>query len=256
MSYVISIPKGNLKRIIKLFSRKIGLFFVCVAALYLDGTHLAEKFQYGQILTNVIMLLIFYWQYSRSVKREKELMIYMVILAFLIEYILCVGLDMYSYRLENVPLYVPFGHAVLYIRVYAFSKASIVRQHHRILEQLLYIIISLFALGYLCFFNDVFGFVMTLGVFVFLIKIPKGRMFFLTMYFVVSVLEFGGASYGSWWWPNTAFGVFDFLPSNNAPSGISLFYFLLNIGCFVLYTQRNKITWQRVKNIRKLKKTR
>ena len=251
---ITSIPQNDSKKILKLFNRKIGLFFLFVGALYLDSVHLAKQFEYTQIATNILMLLAFYWMYSRSVKRTKELMVYAVILGFLGEYFFSVYLDMYTYRLGNVPLYVPFGHAAVYGRVYAFSKAAVVRKHHKALEQFMYVIISLFALGYLLFFNDVFGFVMTLGVFALLIKRPKDRMFFLTMYIIVAVLEIGGPAYGAWKWPDTAFGVFDFLPSNNAPSGISLFYFLLDIGCFVVYTQRNKMTWKRVKKIRKLKK--
>jgi hypothetical protein len=251
----ISIPSTDLKKIIKLFNRKIGLFFVFVAALYLDSEHLAERFEYNQILTNVLMLLAFYWMYSRAVKRTKELMIYAVILGFLGEYFFSVYLEMYTYRLGNVPLYVPFGHAAVFGRVYAFSKASVVRKHHKVLEQLMYVVITLFALGYLIFFTDVFGFVMTLGVFALLINRPKDRMFFLTMYIIVAVLEIGGPAYGAWKWPGTAFGVFDFLPSNNAPSGISLFYFLLDIGCFLFYILRNKTAWKRLKNSRNLKKT-
>ena len=251
---ILSIPSVDLRRIVKLFNRKIGLFFVFVGALYLDSEHLAERFEYNQILTNILMLLAFYWMYSRAVKRTKELMIYAVIIGFLGEYFFSVYLEMYTYRLGNVPLYVPFGHAAVFGRVYAFSKASVVRKYNKVIEQFLYVIISLFALGYLIFFNDVFGFVMTLGVFALLIKRPRDRMFFLNMYIIVAVLEIGGPAYGAWKWPDTAFGIFDFLPSNNAPSGISLFYFLLDIGCFVLYTQRNKITWKRVKNIRALTK--
>ena len=92
---------------------------------------------------------------------------------------------------------------------------------------------------------------MTIGVFVMLIKRPKDRVFFLTMYIVVAVLEIGGTAYSTWSWPSTAFGIFTFLESNNPPSGISLFYFLLDIGCFVLYTQINKTTWQRYQLIHK-----
>lgn len=246
-----TISSADLKTVVKLFLRKIGLFFLAVAGLYLDSVHLAERFEYNQLLINVVMLVGFWLLYKRSTKRTKELMIYAVILGFIGEYFFSIYLDMYTYRLGNVPLYVPFGHATVYARVYEFSKASVVKKNHKILERFLYLIISLFALGYLIFLNDVFGFIMTIGVFVLLIRRPKDRMFFLTMYIVVAVLEIGGPAYGAWKWPDTAFGVFDFLPSNNAPSGISLFYFLLDVGCFVLYTQRHKIAWKRVENIRK-----
>lgn len=251
---IFSIPNKDLKKIIKLFNRKIGLFFVAVAALYLDSIHLAKYFEYNQIVINIFMFAGFFWMYFRAVKRVRELMVYGVVLGLIGEYFFSVYLGMYTYRLGNVPLYVPLGHAAIYARVYMYSKASVIRKHHKALEQFMYVIISLFAVGYLVFFNDVFGFIMTLGVFALLIKRPKDRMFFLTMYIIVAGLEIGGPAYGAWKWPDTAFGVFDFLPSNNAPSGISLFYFLLDIGCFVLYTQRNKIAWKRVKNIRRISK--
>ena len=252
---MFSIPTSDLKKIINLFLRKIGLFFLAVAGLYLDSVHLAERFEYNQLLINIVMLVGFWLLYKRSTKRTRELMIYAVILGFIGEYFFSIYLEMYTYRLGNVPLYIPFGHAAVYARVYVFSKASVVKKNHKALENFLYVLIALFALGYLIFLNDIFGFVMTLGVFALLIRRPKDRMFFLTMYVVVAVLEIGGPAYGAWKWPDTAFGVFDFLPSNNAPSGISLFYFLLDVGCFVLYTQRNKTAWKRVKNIRKINTT-
>ena len=230
------------------------LLFVFVAALYFDSEDFAEKFKYNQYFINFFMIVAFVLLYYRSVKRTRELMIYGVIIGFIGEYFFSVYLGMYTYRLENVPLYVPFGHAAVYARVFAFSKTSVVRKHHKKIERLFYYIIALFALGYWYFFNDLFGFIMTLGVFALLIKRQEDRMYFLTMYITVAVLEIGGTAYGAWYWPDTAFGVFEFLPSNNPPSGISLFYFLLDIGCFVLYTQRNKIAWKRVKNIRKLTK--
>jgi hypothetical protein len=75
------------------------------------------------------------------------------------------------------------------------------------------------------------------------------------MYIVVAVLEIGGTAYEVWSWPDTAFGFFPLLKSHNPPSGISLFYFLLDVGCFVLYTQINRKAWKRVKRIRGLMKS-
>lgn len=248
---VLTIPKPDLQKISKVFLRKIGLFFLFVGALYLDSAALAEKFQYNQIVTNVFMILAFLVMYRRSTPRIKEQMRYAIVLGFIGEYLFSVVLDMYTYRLGNVPLYVPFGHAVVYGRVLSFSKASIIQKYSKEITQFFYIIISLFALGYLYFFNDVFGFIMTLGVFAMLIHRPKDRIFFLTMYLVVAVLEIGGTAYSCWVWPDTAFGIFPFLKSHNPPSGISLFYFLLDVGCFVIYIWVNHKTWQRFKRIKK-----
>jgi hypothetical protein len=251
---MLSIPKQDLLAILKVFVRRIGLLFLFVVALYFDGTHFASIYPHAQLITNIFMIIAFVILYFRSNKRTRELMVYAVFIGLGGEYLFSVALDMYTYRLENVPWYIAFGHAAVYARVYMFSKAPIVRKYWKEITRFFYLVISIFALVYLIAFNDVFGLVMTLGVFVMLIKRPKDRLFFLTMYIVVAVLEIGGTAYSTWAWPDTAFGVFPLLPSNNPPSGISLFYFLLDVGCFVIYILVNQKTWKRFRNIRKLQR--
>lgn len=247
---MLSIPKQDLSKILKVFIRRIGLLFLFVVALYFDGTHFASIFPQAQLATNIFMILAFIILYFRSNKRTRELMIYAVIIGFAGEYLFSVGLDMYTYRLENVPWYIAFGHAAVFARVYMFAKNPVIRKYWKEITNFLYAVIFLFSLVYLIAFNDVFGFAMTLAVFLMLIKRPKDRLFFLTMYIVVAVLEIGGTAYAAWSWPSTAFGVFDILPSNNPPSGISLFYFLLDVGCFIFYITFNHKTWKRFKSIK------
>lgn len=157
---------------------------------------------------------------------------------------------MYTYRLENVPWYVPLGHAALYGRVFIFSKDSLARKYHKEIEDFFTIVIIGIAAVYMIFFSDTFGFLMTLLVFLLLWFRPKDRLYFYTMYIVVALLEIGGTAFGCWKWPPTAFGIFDFLPSHNPPSGISLFYFLLDIGCFVIYILFHQSVWRRFKRIK------
>jgi hypothetical protein len=250
---MFSIPKADLKEIFKVFLRRIGLLFVFVIALYFDGTHFASIYPHAQLVTNIFMIIAFFILVYRSNKRTRELMLYAVIIGLGGEYLFSIGLDMYTYRLENVPWYIAFGHAAVYARVYMFSKAPIVRKYWKEITRFFYLIIFIFSLIYLIAFNDVFGFVMTLAVFAMLIKRPKDRLFFLTMYIVVAVLEIGGTAYGAWRWPDIAFGEFSFLPSNNPPSGISLFYFLLDVGCFVIYILVNRTAWKRFRRMKQYK---
>lgn len=247
---IFQIPKDDLKQIISIFNREIGRFVFFVFVLFFDSIYFVENISNSQIWINILMLAGFFKMYFRSTPRVKELMIYAVILGFAGEYFFSRLCGMYTYRLENVPLYVPIGHAALYGRIFMFSKASIVRKHHKAVEQLFAFVIAIFATIYLIFFADVFGFVMTIFVFLLLLKRPKDRLFFYSMYILVAILEIGGTAFGCWKWPSTAFNVFEFLPSNNPPSGISLFYFLLDVSCFFIYTLRNKITWNRLKSIR------
>jgi len=252
---MIGISKDDQLKIISVFNRRIGLLFLFVLALYFDGKSFAALYPNAQTITNCFMLIAFFLLYKRSVKRTRHLMIYAVIIGFIGEYLFSIVLDMYTYRLSNLPIYVPFGHAAVYARTYTFSKAPVVKKNKKVIVRLLTLVISLFALFYLIAFNDIFGFVMTVFVFLILLKRPKDQLFFLKMYIVVAVLEIGGTAYEVWSWPDTAFGFFPLLKSHNPPSGISLFYFLLDVGCFVLYTQINKKAWKRVKYIRSIQKS-
>jgi hypothetical protein len=247
---ILQVPKADLKQIVSIFNREIGRFVFFVFVLFFDSIYFAENISNSQIWINILMLAGFFKMYFRSTPRVKELMIYAVILGLIGEYFFSRLLGMYTYRLENVPLYVPIGHAALYGRIFMFSKASVVRKHHKAIEQLFAIAIGIFATIYLIFFTDVFGFVMTICVFLLLLKRPKDRLFFYSMYILVAILEIGGTAFGCWKWPEIAFGVFEFLPSHNPPSGISLFYFLLDIGCFFIYVKIHKRAWRKLQKRR------
>ena len=249
---ILAVPKQDVKSIFYTFNRRIGIFVIFVFILFFDSIYFTEYVTNSQLPINIIMGIGFLVMYYRANTRTKELMMYAVILGFAGEYFFSRGLDMYTYRLENVPLYVPFGHAALYGRIFMFSKAPVVRKYHKAVEELFAILIILFATIYLLFFGDVFGFVMTSFVFLLLWKRPKERLFFFSMYILVAILEVGGTAFGAWKWPSIGFDTFRFLTSNNPPSGISLFYFLLDIGCFFIYTKRHEILWERLKNIRKI----
>lgn len=250
---VAQIPKQDLKKIVKIFNREIGRFIFIVFLLFFDSLYFSKNVSTSQLTINILMIAGFIKMFLRSTPRLKELMIYAVFIGLGGEYLFSRVLEMYTYRLENVPLYVPLGHAALYGRIFMFNKAPIVRKHHKAIEQLFAIFIGLFSLTYLIFFSDVFGFVMTIGVFVLLWKRPNDRLFFFSMYILVAILEIGGTAFGAWKWPDTAFGVTPFLPSNNPPSGISLFYFLLDVSCFLVYIVVHNKTWKYYKNVRKSK---
>ena len=246
----LKIPRVDVKSIITVFFREAGLFIAAVFLLFIDGIYFNEHFFEAQLMLNILMGLAFVVMLYRANPRVRELMIIAVVLGFIGEHFFSKILGMYTYRLENIPLYVPFGHGVLYARIFRFSKASIVKKYHKEIESFLTLIMSIVAAIYLLFLNDVFGFIMTIFVFLILWKRPKDRLYFYSMYMLVVILEIGGTAFGAWKWPNIGFGVFEFLPSNNPPSGISLFYFLLDIGCFVVYILIHRKVWSRLKRSR------
>lgn len=235
-------------------SKSLGaLFLFILFGLFLDSTYMDSQTTNAQLYANLCMFIVFPVIYWKVNKRVKEHLIAAVLIGFLGEYLFSVALGMYTYRLENVPLYIAFGHALVYVGVLYFSKASSIIKHRRQLEIFFAIFIFIYASVFLIFRNDVFGFVMTAATLLVLRKKPRERLFYLTMYITVAYLEIIGTSFLCWEWPSTAWGIFDFLPSHNPPSGISFFYFLLDLGCLWLYKQRHKATWNRMKNIRKIK---
>lgn len=234
--------------------KSLGLLWLFIAyGLFLDGYYVLSLTENGQLYANLSMLLVFPIVYFKLNKRNKAHLIAGVLIGFFGEYLFSVALGMYTYRLENVPHYIPFGHALVYIGVLYFSKASSIIKHRKNIEVFLSIFIFIYATVFLVFKNDVFGFIMTMATLFILRNKPRERLFYLTMYVSVAYLEIVGTNLLCWKWPPIAWNVFEFLPSHNPPSGISLFYFLLDLGCLWVYKKFHKTTWKRMKSIRKIR---
>lgn len=230
-----------------------ALYLFILFGLFLDSFYMLEITKDAQFYANGSMFIGFGITFFYVNKRIKEQMVYAVIIGVLGEYLFSVAMGMYTYRLENVPHYVPAGHALVYVAVLYFSRAKSIIKHRIKLEKVFAIFIFIYAAVFLILKNDVFGFVMTIATLFILRNKPRERLFYLTMYISVAYLEIIGTNYLCWKWPATAWGVFDFLPSHNPPSGISFFYFLLDLGTLWFYKKRHKIAWSRMKNIRQIK---
>ena len=246
----------NIKNANLLFSsffKTIGyLFLFIVFGLFLDSSYMYALIPQTQHIATAVMLIGFAVLYFRSASRLREQMLYAVLIGYVGEHLFSIGLGMYTYRLGNVPHYVPPGHAIVLIATVYFCKEAIVKTFRKLLEKLFTIFILVYATLFLIFAGDIFGFVMSLLVIFLLRNKPRERLFYLSMYIVVAFVEITGTSYQCWYWPETAYDAIPFLKSANPPSGISLFYFLLDLGSLWLYKKRHKIAWSRMKNIRKL----
>jgi hypothetical protein len=236
------------------FIKTLGVLFLFISlGLFIDSLYVAENYHDLQWLANLIMVIMFLITLYNVTPRIREQLVYAVFIGFVGEYLFSLGMGMYTYRLENIPHYIPMGHALVYAGVLYFTKTVFSKNNTKILEKTFTVFIFLYAALFLIFKNDVFGFVLTIATLLILRKKKRERLFYLTMYLAVAFLEIVGTSYECWWWPTTAWDVIPFLPSHNPPSGISFFYFLLDLGCLYLYKKRHTIAWLRMKNIRKMK---
>jgi uncharacterized membrane protein len=100
---IFNVPKEDLKNIRDVFIRKIGFFIFFIFVLFLDSNYFSKNVTNSQILINILMLVGFFLLYFKSKPRVKELMLYAVLIGIGGEYLFSRVLDMYTYRLENVP---------------------------------------------------------------------------------------------------------------------------------------------------------
>lgn len=189
----------------------------------------------GQYVANVIVGLAFIAGLCRCNKRARHVMLLGIVIGLCGEILFSLVLNMYHYRMGNIPLWVAFGHGMIFGLVYRVSRKKLIIKNELSIQRLLITFAIVFSTYWLFKENDVFGFICTL-VFLFILCFAKNsKTFFLMMFTVVVYIELVGTATQCWWWPDTLSGL-KFTPSSgNPPSGIAVFYFLFDIAVFWLY---------------------
>jgi len=220
--------------------------------LSIDSVAVTQYLSYGQGITNILVALVFLWIFSHVSKVSKQLMFFGVVISYAAELTLSLGLGMYTYRLENVPHYVPLGHAIVYAAVYYITKEPWVRKHQKRIIAFLYPSIIVYSFAWFFIASDLFGLLCMLTALYLFKRMPETRLFFLFMFFMVVYLELLGTYYGCWVWPPVWFDVFTWMPSANPPSGIGAVYFGLDAACLLAYKMLHLQAWRRFRLIQSL----
>ena len=210
--------------------------------------------EYGQTIATILVILAFYMAYKRRNKRIREIMLIGVIVGFTGEFICSIILGMYHYRLGNIPLWLGFGHSLLYALVFRFSHDSWVRKNQNVIMTTRFLLSLIYSTSWLYYSNDWFGFICTLTFLIILVIAKKSRLFFLIMYALVCYIEIIGTSTGSWDWPQEFLGKEGWIQSANPPTGIAVLYFVfaaivIFVYMFVLHPEV-KIRYLRIKSIK------
>lgn len=232
----------------------LPVFFVLWIGLFIDSKIMSSHFVNNQYITNILVLITFIWIYLKVSVKIKKLMLYGLILAFLGEALFALVLGMYTYRLENLPFYVPLGHSIIYAGVFYISKEPILKRNKELTIKTLYVLMLIYSTTWLVFANDVFGFICMLVIIYLFRKKPHTKLFFLIMFFMIVYLELIGTYFECWYWPEIWFDKISFIPSANPPSGISVFYFGFDVGCLLIYKLFNRQKWKRLRNLQKIKR--
>ncbi len=152
-----------------------------------------------------------------------------VLIATAVEYTFAPLLEVYTYRFDNVPAYVPPGHGLVYLAALALGRAAWVRAHQRVATALVLAVGGAWAAYGVTFAerSDVLGAFWFACLAGFLLWGPS-RPLYVGAFVVVSYLEVVGTAAGTWeWQPRDPTGV---VTIGNPPSGVAGGY-----GWFDLY---------------------
>lgn len=124
-----------------------------------------------------------------------------VAVATLAEYVASPTLEVYLYRFENVPMYVPPGHGLVYLSAFALGHTKFVERHMRSCMALVLVLGGLWA-GYGLFLAerpDALGALWYACLVCFILWGPS-RAVYVGAFVVVSYLEIVGTQLRNWVW--------------------------------------------------------
>jgi hypothetical protein len=123
-----------------------------------------------------------------------------VVVATVVEYVFSPGLEVYVYRFDNVPAYVPPGHGLVYLAAYALGHAPWVRRHLTLASWAVAVPLGAWALVALLGDRpDVLGAFWFVCLVAFLRWGPS-REVYVGAAVVVTWLEILGTELGTWTW--------------------------------------------------------
>ncbi len=205
--------------------------FFCVAfSLVIDGFYRIEiQNELGVIAWIFLIALLF--------GENKEIrMQVMIAVAFATagEHFASIYMEGYTYRLENVPLYVPPGHGMVYLTAVALARSGFFLKYARRIALFVVIVCGLWSIWGISGYPDHGDQVGAALYCIFLIYLFKGRspMVYLGAFFITTWLEIIGTAAGTWKWA-TIEPVLG-LTQGNPPSGVAAWYCLVDavaIGC-------------------------
>jgi hypothetical protein len=137
----------------------------------------------------------------------------------------------YTYRLDNLPLFVPPGHGLVFLTGVRLSETRFLTRHPRLFVAAVLAFAFAWMLAGLTVLprTDVVG---ALGAVVFAYYVLRGRApaAYCGVFVAVAALEIYGTAIGTWQWKEIVPGTG--LPNGNPPSGVASGYVFFDIVAF------------------------
>lgn len=145
--------------------------------------------------------LILVWLLSRESALVRVQTAVVVVFASAVEYTFAPLLHVYSYRFDNVPMYVPPGHGLVYFAALSVGRIAAVQARERLLMTLVLVVGGVYA-AYgvtLADRTDALGAFWYLCLVGFLLWGPS-RGLYIGAFAMVTYLELMGTALGTWEW--------------------------------------------------------
>lgn len=198
----------------------LGFTLFTMAALAIDSVWFTQTHFDARTITNGLAILYFSLMFLASGTELRQLMFVMVFLSYIGELIFCKLLGMYEYRTSAIPLYVPFGHAIVYGSGYILAKTRwAVHQENGLRKIFAVFFIALF-LSVGIFLKDYFSLIFGVLFFVLLRRKRWNNLYYFIALCVIFI-ELVGTYFQCWRWMPKTFGL---IPAANPPMGAVFFY--------------------------------
>lgn len=208
-----------------------GLTFFCVAISLVIDAHASLAFQ------NFLGVVAWIFLFGLLLGENREIRMQVAIavtFATAGEHFASIYMGGYTYRLENVPLYIPPGHGMVYLTAVALARSGFFLNHAKKIAVFVIVVCGLWSAWGISGIPEQGDEVGALLYIVLLIYLFKGRspLVYLAAFFITTWLELIGTAAGTWRWA-TIEPVFN-LSQGNPPSGVAAWYCLVDavaIGC-------------------------
>lgn len=194
--------------------------FFTFLALGIDSVSFAVTYFDGRQLTNVLAVIYFSFFFWSADSYLRKLMFVMVFLSYIGELLFCTLLEMYHYRTPVIPLYVPFGHAIVYASGYVYAHTKWAIDNENLLRKYFAAAFLLLFLSVGFFLNDMFSLIFGVCFFL-LLKRKRWQNLYYFIALCVIFIELAGTYFQCWKWVPKTFGL---IPAVNPPMGAVFFY--------------------------------
>src|SRR3954453_19671498 len=160
-------------------------------------------------------------------REDRARAVLVVVVATCAEVLGSIVLGAYTYRLENLPAFVPPGPGLVFLAGLRISQSSPVRRHPRAFLGIVFGLVAGWAVTGLILLGrtDALG-AITGALLIYVLLRGRSATLYAGVFLMVGFLEIYGTSIGAWHWaattPDTP------LPAGNPPSGIAGIYVLFD----------------------------